>query len=265
MSRGKKFLNGAEQLTLLPEDSLANLTVLPGSKKARQMTVISGRKCLALYPKSGQLGSLLKMFLESSDLRSPLYYLTWKAKVMKRSRSYFQLTLSAPRTGGIGFGLWPTLAANKMTASGDLVNADGTPWDGKSKPHSKKTGKPVTTALMDAVKARNQDAREMWPTPHRNCGTGAGKQGRKGGLKIQTAVKLLATPQARDHMPVHTPEYIAEKKAQGHGMSNLNDQIGGQLNPEWVEWLMGCPIGWTDLNCSETAKSFRLSKQLARK
>jgi len=22
---------------------------------------------------------------------------------------------------------------------------------------------------------------------------------------------------------------------------------GGQLNPDWVEWLMGWPIGWTDL------------------
>lgn len=31
------------------------------------------------------------------------------------------------------------------------------------------------------------------------------------------------TPQARDHFPPHTDEYIAEKKAQGHGMANLND------------------------------------------
>jgi hypothetical protein len=22
---------------------------------------------------------------------------------------------------------------------------------------------------------------------------------------------------------------------------------GGQLNPMWVEWLMGFPLGWTDL------------------
>jgi len=27
---------------------------------------------------------------------------------------------------------------------------------------------------------------------------------------------------------------------------------GGQLNPTWVEWLMGFPIGWTDLNASGT-------------
>jgi hypothetical protein len=27
---------------------------------------------------------------------------------------------------------------------------------------------------------------------------------------------------------------------------------GGHLNPQWVEWLMGFPIGWTDLKHSET-------------
>jgi hypothetical protein len=25
------------------------------------------------------------------------------------------------------------------------------------------------------------------------------------------------------------------------------EERGGQLNPEWVEWLMGWPVGWTDL------------------
>ena len=28
----------------------------------------------------------------------------------------------------------------------------------------------------------------------------------------------------------------------------------GTLNPTWVEWLMGWPIGWTDLNALETDK-----------
>jgi hypothetical protein len=27
---------------------------------------------------------------------------------------------------------------------------------------------------------------------------------------------------------------------------------GGKLNPEWIEWLMGFPIGWTDLEDLET-------------
>jgi DNA-cytosine methyltransferase len=28
--------------------------------------------------------------------------------------------------------------------------------------------------------------------------------------------------------------------------------IIGRTNPEWIEWLMGFPIGWTELNASET-------------
>ena len=41
------------------------------------------------------------------------------------------------------------------------------------------------------------------------------------------------TPCARDHFPAHTPEYIAAKKAQGHGMANLNDlvQLAGWPTP----------------------------------
>lgn len=34
----------------------------------------------------------------------------------------------------------------------------------------------------------------------------------------------------------------------------LNAEVGGQLNPRWVEWLMGWPIGWTSLEPLATDK-----------
>ena len=34
----------------------------------------------------------------------------------------------------------------------------------------------------------------------------------------------------------------------------LNASVGGRLNPTWVEWLMGWPLGWTDLRPLETDK-----------
>jgi hypothetical protein len=42
----------------------------------------------------------------------------------------------------------------------------------------------------------DQQARLMWPTPHGNCHTGAGQQGRDGGLNIQTSVarQMWKTP-----------------------------------------------------------------------
>ena len=39
-----------------------------------------------------------------------------------------------------------------------------------------------------------------------------------------------------------------EEKAAGRHMPH------GQLNPTWVEWLMGWPLGWTDCDVSATAK-----------
>ena len=33
------------------------------------------------------------------------------------------------------------------------------------------------------------------------------------------------TPTARDYFPAHSPEYIAAKKAEGHGMANLSDVV----------------------------------------
>ena len=51
------------------------------------------------------------------------------------------------------------------------------------------------------------------------------------------------------------------------GASRLNDRLDysveqgqielGRLNPTWVEWLMGFPIGWTDLKDSETPSSLK--------
>ena len=46
-----------------------------------------------------------------------------------------------------------------------------------------------------------------------------------------------------------------ERKRSGGGQQRrqLTDpdmgviEAGGQLNPDWVEWLMGWPVGWTDL------------------
>lgn len=83
----------------------------------------------------------------------------------------------------------------------------------------------------------------MWPTPtvHGNYNrTGSSKNAGNG---LATAVQMFATPLARDYRHGGKPS----AKRNRTGTPPLSEQIGGQLNPMWVEWLMGYPAGWTEL------------------
>ncbi len=72
------------------------------------------------------------------------------------------------------------------------------------------------------------------------------------------------TPATRDYKGANgfetTQRKIGEgKRAQMGQLPNAVQQesgrpIGGTLNPMWVEWLMGWPLGWTDLKQSATDK-----------
>lgn len=68
---------------------------------------------------------------------------------------------------------------------------------------------------------------------------------------LPAAVKRLSlpTPQARDYRSGQQSRWDNP-----HQSRNLNDKIGGKLNPLWVEWLMGWPVGWTDCEPLETDK-----------
>jgi hypothetical protein len=63
------------------------------------------------------------------------------------------------------------------------------------------------------------------------------------GLNLADTVQRWPTPQEHNHM---TPGKGCRER--GGRQSDLTVEVGGQLNPTWVEWLMGFPLGWTDLN-----------------
>jgi hypothetical protein len=130
--------------------------------------------------------------------------------------------IGRPRSGGDDLATAvarrrPTPTANKVTQSGEIVNSDGTPWDGVRKPHSKTTGKPITTALADAV---------VYPTP---------------------------TTEANQMCPSMMDRGVACRNLRA-ALGGPQAGNGGQLNPTWVEWLMGWPLGWTDLKQSATGR-----------
>ena len=73
-------------------------------------------------------------------------------------------------------------------------------------------------------------------------------------LRLQDQVrnpKLWPTPQSSDHRDRGNLSTPAIKRRAPKGKQlNLSmsvSETSGQLNPTWVEWLMGFPTGWTDL------------------
>ena len=107
-----------EQLTLFQGDFPVSLFPSPGSTEARTMTVISGRKCLESYTRSGPVGLLVKMCLVSSIWHSTRCYLIWKTKALKHNRLLFRLVASTPRIGGNGSAFWPTPTASSWGSTG---------------------------------------------------------------------------------------------------------------------------------------------------
>ncbi len=92
---------------------------------------------------------------------------------------------------------------------------------------------------------------QTWPTPTNSMvTTGDQEQARFSGSDPKRpayadANKIYATPSA--HPRTQTPRQV------DHGVQ-LANQVGGQLNPAWVAWLMGWPIGWTALEPLATGR-----------
>lgn len=74
------------------------------------------------------------------------------------------------------------------------------------------------------------------------------------GAMVETESGLWPTPCARDYRGVFRAEVGAARRLLSKRGIPLNEAVGGLLNPEWVEWLMGWPIGWTGLKPLETGR-----------
>ncbi|MNU97729.1 hypothetical protein D3C71_878160 [compost metagenome] len=62
-----------------------------------------------------------------------------------------------------------------------------------------------------------------------------------------------------------SPAALTRKSGADRSNDRLDHAVmasdGGQLNPEWVEWLMGWPIGWTELKPLEMGKFHEWQQQ----
>jgi len=85
-------------------------------------------------------------------------------------------------------------------------------------------------------------------TPNKTCVRKNPDSKHHDGITLVDHVTMFPTPSAADHRDRGGPESPAIKRRIEKGKQmTLSMKIGGKLNPTWVEWLMGWPLGWTDL------------------
>lgn len=165
--------------------------------------------------------------------------------------------------GGMSLGyaarLWPT--PNAWDPSGTRTLPEGTTPQGMTPEGRKKQ-----VGLANAVEAVESG---RWPTPTRSDAVGGpGTSGRLGGENLRTAVARFPTPAVAMHKGSSLNAMTRKTGASRH-----NDRLDysveegriahGRLNPTWVEWLMGFPLGWTDLEPSAMPSSRKSSSSSA--
>ena len=87
----------------------------------------------------------------------------------------------------------------------------------------------------------NQRAIYFIPTPRaQNIKTSEkAKRESKSSPGLVDYIQMFPTPKAQNCR--------GDGKPHGNGGPSLDVVAGGALNPDWVEWLMGFPVGWTEV------------------
>jgi len=183
-----------------------------GLEKKTQDT--SGLTSESISEQYSLLESSSKMSKDTSRWDSPASSATWKKIVTEQRGEYSQRVKSALLTKESESISWPTPSA--CDTDGGIAMDVKT--NGKRFYRENKDGVKWGVKLRDAV-----NAEESWPTPRASEYKDCGPVGSKSQVHMEKRSYLCAK--------VKDP-----------------DKPTGNLNPEWVEWLMGVPIGLTGLD-----------------
>lgn len=251
--------SGKERSMFLPEDFPANLSALPEEERERTITATSGLRCYEQFVRYSPLGSLLKTLLESRRWWSPVKRLRWdvqtisskrityterkvdshskkSARILKQqdiqsSRLIFQLAVSERHTEENVFGLLPIVQTQGLKQCNRKGKTEFFPLDLLPTPTvlDKGTGR-INKSLSPGAKARPTLAlsakKGLLPTPCASEATKFNSKSQMGQSLTALAFNgMIPTPSTR-------------KKASGKT---------SQLNPLYVEEMMGFPSMWTTL------------------
>lgn len=224
---------------------------------------------------------------------------TWPRSGMMLNGSCFPLPMLEHPTKENESGLWPTPSASQARSegmitqmrekveAGEITREEAERMIGGSQTPARMTEWP-TPAARDfrghgseegyhrrRGKGHRQGLNEevMWRTPKATDGPNGGPNARdsSGGLHLSAQAAQWPTPTvSQDHKLVRP---LAPSGANGtHGtmlvgaLGQTNPElIGGQLNPMWVEWLMGWPLGWTVLDAPATGWFRNRPRKLGKK
>ena len=244
MSQLSMDLSIEEPLTSYQQDSPANRTPLLDFVKRLVMSVTYGEKSSEYYGRRNQHGSWERTFqdslLLSEDNSLDVSSMTWSRWGIALDGVVTELRMSEQFTRETGSSSLPTPRASTSMAT-NLTSENL-----RNHPH------PNLEVVI---------ARQMLPTPTANDAknNGSPSNWRRNSLPLNTIV-LLATPTASQDYKAVRP--LSPSEANGtHGKTLVGD-VGNQLgveigesgeserlylNPEFVETMMGFPIGWTSI------------------
>lgn len=246
---------GATLLTWFREASPARTSPpqakAPASPESTPDCGVKWPESLAKYDRAT---SSWKTLPSSRRAASKSSWATWPAWGTMRAGACWARSTPEHLTNGYGCGYWPTPRTTGLDGGSNsraAAKARGM-WP---TPRATEAGPDFAKLDRSATGISLQTAVQMFPTPRSEDSQCAG--GHRG--KDDTLYGMICrpkenfpTPTARDHKSPGLPE---KRQARMNARAQpLTAVVGGQLNPDWVEWLMGWPIAWTDLKPLATAR-----------
>lgn len=231
------------QPTLWPGDFPASPSRRRASGSLRRIAGGSGPQPVTAFATYDRGGCCWKTFQGCLDGGWATFSGTWPRSGMTRNGIAFRRCSSVPPIYATGSGLW-------RTPDADLGGHAGRVKD-------RGPGRQLDLA-------RQVNNPRLWPTATARDGNSSGSRMRPGsrahpGLSLTDATRLWPTPIAgmRDALTMDRQHVSRATMARrrsysppspaGHSAEPAAPTAGtGQLNPRWVEWLMGYPDGWTD-------------------
>lgn len=186
-------------------------------------------------------------------LDSMLYSGKWPASGMTQSGKLFPQPQLVRLIAEIVSSLWPTPTARDYKGAAGYKN-----------PTRNLADLTYLAQIRDGFREHQTAPTPSgnWPTPTvsdvyaDNLKSSQQKDGSMHSVSLAHAVQKWPTPKASDYKAaVIWPQSKTHSRDMGlrETISERDPATnGGSLNPTWVEWLMGFPLGWTDLKDSET-------------